>query len=68
MEKLSLDQMEKIQGGKYNCVKMIGGFVSAFSATFLGPVGIGVGAAAFGYGVSRAADCASEGGIGKMFS
>ena len=68
MKNLSFSEMQKIQGGKYNCLKMIGGFVSAFGATFLGPAGIGVGAAAFGYGVSRAADCESEGGILNMFN
>lgn len=67
MKKMSVLEMQKIEGGKYNCLKMIGGFVSAFTSTFLGPVGIGVGAAAFGYGVSRAADCEAEGGLTNMF-
>lgn len=63
MKKLTINQMQSLQGGKHACLSMVLGFAGAFAATFAGPAGIVLGAGMFVRGVTSAGDCEREGGL-----
>ncbi len=57
MKELSLEKMEKIEGGAYiDCVLMVGGFAGAVAASSTG-FGIFLGAVSFAGGVRSAMAC-----------